>query len=137
MKKSDAAYLAGLFDGEGCITYKQKMKQRRPVEKAYPTWEIRMEINMTHQSVIRLIHEMTGVGTVAKKPPGKGQLGKKMQWRWRCGYRDAYYVCRNIAPHSHVKLDKVQKIIDHYADKKVVNGKVVSIKEYRKVMNLE
>ena len=137
MKKSDAAYLAGLFDGEGCITYKQKMKQRRPVEKAYPTWEIRMEINMTPQSVIRLIHEMTGVGTVAKKPPGKGQLGKKMQWRWRCGYRDAYYVCRNIAPHSHVKLDKVQKIIDHYADKKTMNGKVVSIKEYRKVMNLE
>ena len=137
MKKSDAAYLAGLFDGEGCITYKQKMKQRRPVEKAYPTWDIRMEINMTHQSVIRLIHEMTGVGTVTKKPPGKGQLGKKMQWRWRCGYRDAYYVCRNIAPHSHVKLDKVQKIIDHYADKKMMNGKVVSIKEYRKVMNLE
>ena len=137
MKKSDAAYLAGLFDGEGCITYKQKMKQRRPVEKAYPTWDIRMEINMTHQSVIRLIHEMTGVGTVTKKPPGKGQLGKKMQWRWRCGYRDAYYVCRNIAPHSHVKLDKVQKIIDHYADKKTMNGKVVSIKEYRKVMNLE
>ena len=137
MKKSDAAYLAGLFDGEGCITYKQKMRQRRPVEKAYPTWEIRMEINMTHQSVIRLIHEMTGVGTVAKKPPGKGQLGKKMQWRWRCGYRDAYYVCRNIAPHSHVKLDKVQKIIDHYADKKMMNGKVVSIKEYREVMNLE
>jgi len=137
MKKSDAAYLAGLFDGEGCITYKQKMRQRRPVEKAYPTWEIRMEINMTHQSVIRLIHEMTGVGTVAKKPPGKGQLGKKMQWRWRCGYRDAYYVCRNIAPHSHVKLDKVQKIIDHYSDKKMMNGKVVSIKEYREVMNLE
>ena len=137
MKKTDAAYVAGLFDGEGCITYKQKMKQRSPVEKAYPTWDIRMEINMTHQSVIRLIHEMTGVGTVAKKPPGKGQLGKKMQWRWRCGYRDAYYVCRNIAPHSHVKLDKVQKIIDHYADKKMMNGKVVSIKEYRKVMNLE
>ena len=137
MKKSDAAYLAGLFDGEGCITYKQKMKQRRPVEKAYPTWDIRMEINMTHQSVIRLVHEMTGVGSVGKKPPGKGQLGKKMQWRWRCGYRDAYYVCRNIAPHSHVKLDKVQKIIDHYSDKKMMNGKVVSIKEYRKVMNLE
>ena len=79
MKKSDAAYLAGLFDGEGCITYKQKMKQRRPVEKAYPTWDIRMEINMTHQSVISLIHEMTGAGTVAKKPRGKGQLGKKKE----------------------------------------------------------
>ena len=137
MKKSDAAYLAGLFDGEGCITYKQKMKQRRPVEKAYPTWEIRMEINMTHQSVIRLIHEMTGVGTVAKKPPGKGQLGKKMQWRWRCGFRDAYYVCCNIVSHSHVKRDKIQKIIDHYANEKTMNGKVVSMKKYKEAMNLE
>ena len=137
MKKTDAAYVAGLFDGEGCVTYKRKMKQRRPAEKAYPTWEIRMEINMTDQSVIRLVHEMTGAGTVGKKKPGKGQLGRKMQWRWRCGYRQAYYVCRNIAPYSKVKLDKIQKIIDHYADNKVINGKVVSIKEYRKVMNLE
>ena len=137
MKKSDAAYLAGLFDGEGCITYKQKMKQRRPVEKSYPTWDIRMEINMTHQSVIRLIHEMTGVGTVAKKPPGKGQLGRKMQWRWRCGYRDAYKVCCHMAPYSHVKLDKVQKIIDHYANKKTMNGKVVNLQQYKLLMSAE
>ena len=76
-KKIDIRYIAGFFDGEGCITYKQKMRQRRPIEKAYPTWEIRMEINMTHQSVIRLIHEMTGVGTVAKKPPVKKPVSKK------------------------------------------------------------
>jgi hypothetical protein len=136
MKKSDAAYLAGLFDGEGCITYKKVMKKRYN-NPAYNTWDIRMEINMTHQSVIRLIHEMTGVGTVAKKPPGKGQLGKKMQWRWRCGFRDAYYVCCNIAPYSHVKLDKIQKIIDHYANEKTMNGKVVSMKKYKEAMNLE
>ena len=60
-----------------------------------------------------------------------------MQWRWRCGYRDAYYVCCNIVSQSHVKRDKIQKIIDHYADKKTINGKVISMKEYRKVMNLE
>ena len=50
--ETDAAYIAGLFDGEGNIYYKQVMKQRRPVEKAYPTWEVRMEIsretNMPH-----------------------------------------------------------------------------------------
>ena len=59
MKKSDAAYLAGLFDGEGCVTYRQIMKKRYD-NPAYKTWDIRLEINMTHQSVIRLIHEMTG-----------------------------------------------------------------------------
>jgi hypothetical protein len=136
MKKLDASYLGGLFDGEGCITYKQVMKKRYN-NPAYNTWDIRMEINMTHQSVIRLIHEMTGVGTVAKKPPGKGQLGKKMQWRWRCGFRDAYYVCCNIVSHSHVKRDKIQKIIDHYAHEKTMNGKVVSMKKYKEAMNLE
>ena len=136
MKKSDAAYLAGLFDGEGCVTYRQVMKKRYD-NPAYKTWDIRLEVNMTHQSVIRLIHEMTGVGTVSKKPPGKGQLGRKMQWRWRCGYRDAYYVCRNIAPHSHVKLDKIQKIIDHYADKKIMNGKVIDLKYYKLWMSAE
>jgi hypothetical protein len=136
MKKLDASYLGGLFDGEGCITYKQVMKKRYN-NPAYNTWDIRMEINMTHQSVIRLIHEMTGVGTVAKKPPGKGQLGKKMQWRWRCGFRDAYYVCCNIVSHSHVKRDKIQKIIDHYANEKTMNGKVVSMKKYKEAMNLE
>ena len=130
------AYIAGLVDGEGCITYKKVMKKRYN-NPAYNTWDIRMEINMTHQSVIRLIHEMTGVGTVAKKPPGKGQLGKKMQWRWRCGFRDAYYVCCNIVSHSHVKRDKIQKIIDHYANEKTMNGKVVSMKKYKEAMNLE
>ena len=108
MKKSDAAYLAGLFDGEGCITYKQKMKQRRPVEKAYPTWEVRMEISMTERSIVKWVHDTLGVGTFAKKPPGKGQIGRKMQYRWRRGYRDAYYVCRMIWPFAHVKLPKIQ-----------------------------
>ena len=121
LKRDDVIYLAGLFDGEGCITYKRTMKRRRPVEKAYPTWEIRMEINMTDQSVIRLVHEMTGAGTVAKKKPGKGQLGRKMQWRWRCTFRDAYYVCKVLWPYAHVKLDKIQQIIAHYSKEALNN----------------
>ena len=48
MKKVTAAYLAGLFDGEGCVTYRQIMKKRYN-NPAYKTWDIRLEINMTHQ----------------------------------------------------------------------------------------
>ena len=76
MKKSDAAYLAGLFDGEGCVTYRQIMKKRYD-NPAYKTWDIRLEINMTHQSVIRLIHEMTGVGSVTKNHQVKVNLVKR------------------------------------------------------------
>ena len=114
MEISEIAYIAGLFDGEGCVTYKQRMKKRGKEKKAYPTWDIRMEVNMTDKYVIEWIHETLGVGTFGKKPPGKGQLGRKMQYRWRCGFRDALYVAKLIWPYAQVKLHKIEQVIDHY-----------------------
>ena len=68
MKETDAAYIAGLFDGEGHVIYKQYPKQRKGQKKAYPTWKITLEMNMTEESIIRWVHEALGVGTVCKKP---------------------------------------------------------------------
>ena len=110
---AEAGYIAGLFDGEGCVTYKRQMKKRGD-KKAYPTWDIRMEINMTDKPIIQWVHETLGVGTFGEKPPHKGQLGRKMQYRWRCGFRDALYVAKLIWPHVQVKLHKIEQIIDHY-----------------------
>jgi|TARA_B100001741_G_C16523937_1_gene586126 hypothetical protein len=136
MDKTEIAYLAGLFDGEGNIQYKQYMRKRRNNEKAYPTWSIRMEVSMTDESIIRYIHEVLGVGTVGKRPPHKTSMGKKMQYRWRCGFRDAYYVCCLFWPYAHVKLPQIQKIIDHYGAK-IMNDKVVNLDDYRAAMSLE
>ena len=112
----NAAYIAGLFDGEGHIQYKQYMRQRKNNEKPYPTWSVRMEVSMTHKSVLLLIHNLLGVGTVTKRKNGKGSLGKKQQWRWRCQLRDAYYVCLLLQPYAHVKLEQINKIIKHYSE---------------------
>ena len=133
----NAAYIAGLFDGEGHIQYKQYMRQRRNNEKPYPTWSVRMEVSMTHKSVLLLIHNLLGVGTVTKRKNGKGSLGKKQQWRWQCNFRDAYYVARLFWPYSHTKLDKIQKIIDHYGDSKLMNGNVVNLEAYKLWMSAE
>ena len=131
MNISDAAYIAGLFDGDGCVTYKQQMKKRGPDKKAYPTWNIRMEINMTDKPVIQWVHETLGVGTFGEKPPGKGQLGKKMQYRWRCGFRDAFHVSCLLFPYAQVKLDKISQIIDHYTDRNPLPSNVIDLKKYR------
>ena len=78
-----------------------------------------------------------------KKPrKGKRKDGTKylMQYRWRCTFRDAYYVCCLIWPWSHTKLSKITtSYVEHYAEQKlnVMNDKVVSLEEYRKVMSLE
>ena len=63
MTETDIAYIAGLFDGEGHIQYKQYMRKRSHNKKAYPTWSIRMEMAMTDESVLRWVHEVLGVGT--------------------------------------------------------------------------
>ena len=60
----DRAYIAGLFDGEGCVSYKQYNRKRANNKKAYPTWQIRLEIAMTDKSVLVWLNETLGVGTV-------------------------------------------------------------------------
>ena len=96
---------------------------------------------MTDKSVLTWVHEVLGVGTLVKKPrKGKRRDGTKylMQYKWRCTFRDAYYVCTLIWPWAHTKLPKITQILEHYSkDNKIMNGKVVSLKEYKEAMALE
>ena len=131
LREADIGYMAGLFDGEGSITYK-KYKEKKKTG-TYDCWRIVMEISMTDKSVLVWFHEMLGCGTLRKKP----RPGHKMQWRWRCSFRDAYYVARLFWPYSHTKLDKINKIIDHYAEDKVMNGRVVNLQQYKNMMSLD
>ena len=138
VSETDISYIAGLFDGEGCITYKQYMRKRTHQKKAYPTWSIRMEMAMTDESVLRWVHEVLQVGTVGEKRyKTRYTKGWKKQWRWRCQFRDAYYVARLFWPYAHVKMEGLQKIIDHYGDPIIINNNVVDLNKYKEAMSLE
>ena len=130
---TDKAYLAGLFDGEGSVHFKRAPEKKR--SGTYNCMRISMEITMTDQSVIRWVHEILGCGTFSKKPrKGKRKDGTKylMQYRWRCTFRDAYYVCCLIWPWAHTKLPKIQQVIEHYTSK-ALKDNVISLDEYRMV----
>jgi len=143
ISSEDIAYIAGLFDGEGSIYYAKRIEKKKKHDgKGYRTsmsQRISMEVTMTDESVIRWLHEVLKVGTVVKKPrKGLRKDGTKylMQYKWRCTFRDAYYVCCLLFPYAHTKLEKIQKIIDHYSGI-VMNNKVVDLDEYKKAMSLE
>ena len=134
--ETEIAYIAGLFDGEGSIHYKRgPEKKKKHKGKGYRisnSMRLSMEITMTDQSVLLWVHEVLNVGTLTKKPrKGFRKDGTKylMQYRWRCTFRDAYYVCLLLWPHAHTKLEKIQQVIDHYSTKE----NVVSLDDYRKV----
>ena len=144
--EADIAYIAGLFDGEGSIYYARRPeKKKKHNGDGYRTsisQRISMEITMTDRSVLEWVHEVLGCGTLVKKPrKGLRKDGTKylMQWKWRCTFRDAYYVCMLLFPYAHTKLPKIQQIIDHYSkqDYKIMNDKVVSLEEYKLAMALE
>ena len=141
-----AAYIAGLFDGEGSIYYTRRPeKKKKHKGKGYRvsnSLRLSMEITMTDQSVVRWVHEILGCGTVVKKPrKGFRKDGTKflMQYKWRCTFRDALYVCVLLWPYAHTKLPKIQQIIDHYTNTKerIINNKIVDLREYKEIRSLE
>ena len=137
MRESEISYLAGLFDGEGSIYYakrpEKKKKHKGKGHRVALTQRINMEVTMTDPLVINWLRETLKVGTVTKKPrKGLRKDGTKylMQYRWRCVFRDAYYVCCLIYPYSITKLEKVKQILDHYQQVED-NKKVVDLESYR------
>ena len=82
---------------------------------------------MTDEFVIKWLQEVLGFGWVAEKRYNNKPKYKK-QWRWCCGYRDAYLFARLIWPYTQVKLHKIEQIIDHYSDQEI---------NYTNVINLE
>ena len=114
MEISDIAYIAGLFDGEGCVTCKQKKTKRNDRGgKVYNQWYIRCEISMPDKAVIEWLQETLGFGWSAEKKYNNKPKYKK-QWRWCCGYRDALTFAKLVWPYAQVKLHKIEQIIDHY-----------------------
>ena len=140
--ETDRAYIAGLFYGEGSIFFERVIENKKkhngmPGYRLSNSMRISMEITMTDYSVLLWVHETLGCGTLrSKKVKGKRKDGTEHlpQWKWRWTFRDAYWVCLNIWPWSHVKLDKIQQIIAYYADKKLKEKNIINLEDYKNAM---
>ena len=131
ISQTDIAYLAGLFDGEGCVTCKQrKTKRKNRGGKVYNQWYIRCEINMADKAAIQWIQDTLGFGWSSEKRYYKRPAHHKRQWRWAGGYRDACKLAKLVWPYIQVKLNKIELIIDHY-EPSYPESNVVSIHGFK------
>ena len=114
----DIAYCAGLFDGEGCVMYKQYSRSRNKGKTSHLVWKITLEINMIELDPLHYFYNTFRVGTISHK----SNLGfsRKDQWRWRCSHRQAFEVTKKIYPFSIVKRPKLLKVINHYEYEKPI-----------------
>ena len=111
---SNIAYLAGLFDGEGSVMYKQYIEKRKNRPNPMKCWRIRLDVAMTDKETIKYIYDTLDIGWWG---PRTVRPGRKPQWRWSTSFRGANKVARMFLPYAKTKREVLQKIVNHY-DKK-------------------
>ena len=95
LSPTEVAYLAGLFDGEGCAQYKQYWVKKKNKKNPAYCWFIRMELAMTDEKTVKYVHDSLKIGWCGtrKVKPGRKHSG--------------------VGPHLIVEQTKLQRCFYH------------------------
>jgi len=104
LKDVDRAYLAGLFDGEGCasVSYSKELKTIKTGEKLFPNFRVQFIISNEDNRVLKETRLLFGKGGIYPKD-GSFRISKP---------RDVIEAIELIRPHVKVKktdLDNLYK----------------------------
>ena len=116
-KNPTIQYIAGLFDGEGCITTSVVKKYNPIMKKRYPCKTIRMEISNTDFGLLRICKKHFKEGNIVNiKPRKRGYLP---QQRWQLTHRQVEKVLKKLLPYLHnkAKIKKAREVLKHYEKK--------------------
>ena len=125
-KKVNISYIAGLFDGEGCITTSHIMKYNYQMKRRYTCTTIRAEISNTDYGLINDCYKFFGkIGHICDIKPRVTAIGNKTkpQKRWQLTHRQVEKVLKKLLPYLRNK-DKIKKgtwVLKHYK-KGIKNG---------------
>lgn len=102
MSMTEAAYLAGLIDGEGSIIAIKRDKNGRT------TW--RLQVSSTTPILLEWCIKKTGVGSIVVRK-SQNPLHADSQW-WQCYSWNAVDILKQIVPYMVLKHGKAQQVID-------------------------
>lgn len=105
--KLEAAYVAGLFDGEGTVAIYESWAIRRDGTRR-PVWIYQVQIANTFAPVLEAIAAQIG-GAVVKKSRGKAHWRQGFVWRV-CGDEAADFMAW-IRPYAIVKADEIDEAL--------------------------
>jgi hypothetical protein len=98
-----AAYLAGLFDGEGCITiYERRITTKRKMSP----YSLRLNLSSTHSGVIQWLHQRFGGWVYAYDNRQYKQTA--IGFRWHSAARHAAYLLEAMLPYLIIKKPEAE-----------------------------
>jgi LAGLIDADG endonuclease len=108
LNKLDAAYLAGLIDGEGCIFINKSTVQRKNCGKRGFTYHSGIAVAMTSYEILHWAKRITGVGQIRTY---KAKKRHKQAWRWSVWSNEATALLKNVIPFLKLKHSQAKNQI--------------------------
>lgn len=96
-------YLAGFFDGEGCVHCSEYTQRGSRVV------QFQIQIANSHEEIIKLIQTENG-GSYELQHPSR--LGKNKVWLWRIGGVASESFARLILPHTVLKKEQIELFLE-------------------------
>ena len=96
--EQEKAYIAGFFDGEGCVEIS------RNHHRANPQLFLRIIVSNTYKPIIDWLYAIYGGTTHFRKQ----QANWRSCWHWRISARKAEIFLRDIYPYSKIKKEQIK-----------------------------
>jgi hypothetical protein len=107
----DWHYLAGLWDGEGCVTVCCVLKKRAD-GSCYEYWNVRLNMSNTCESLIRSLADEFGGKAFAGKTSYKS---RKLAHQWTVfNSEECSLILRNILPFLRYKNEEAKLAIEYF-----------------------
>lgn len=104
MKRTDLAYIAGLIDGEGCIS----ANHRGLTKDGLQFYNIYIQIVMTDRGPLELMEALYG-GKIYARQSSKRKYGNyKMPYHWQVCGEKAYKLLMDIKPYLIAKRPQAE-----------------------------
>lgn len=125
----DAAYLAGLLDGEGCFTAFITQTRSHHIKNGLKTierthWQTiyYIQILMVEEEPIRWLKEVTGLGYLFQR--NRQKEGYQDLWGWRVNSEPACQIIKQIMPYLKAKRHQAKLFLK-------LRDRITAMKHYR------
>lgn len=112
--RTDWAWLAGLLDGEGCITINRQRARNRKDLKT-DSFRLYVQITMGHKLALNRCKAISGVGSI--QPHTVSKKNANPAFCWMVSARDAQRILRNVLPYLAVKRAEAELAMDFCSNK--------------------
>lgn len=116
-------YLAGFFDGEGCLTINKQNRGGRYISQEY---KIRVIVTNSNIDILNVHKNIFGGKIYIRK--AKNGRNHKISYQWHISNQTAYNFCKTMVKYLILKKKQAELLINFY-EKRISNEYPIKIEE--------